>query len=65
MKYTYKITSMLSIVSWHELIKAAFPSFDGQESFFDGYGTITVTFDSPQTPADLGPLVKVELLPNP
>jgi len=24
-----------------------------------------VTFDTPQTPADLGPLVKVELLPNP
>ena len=65
MKYTYKITSMLSIVSWHELIKAVFASFDGQESFFDGHGTITVTFDSPQTPADLGPLVKVELISNP
>ena len=25
----------------------------------------TVTFDTPQTPADLGPLVKVELIPNP
>jgi hypothetical protein len=25
----------------------------------------TVTFDTPQTPADLGPLVKVELIPSP
>lgn len=24
-----------------------------------------VTFASPQTPADLGPLVKVEIIPNP
>jgi hypothetical protein len=24
-----------------------------------------VTFDTPQTPADLGPLVKVELIPSP
>lgn len=23
------------------------------------------TFDTPQTPADLGPLVRVELIPNP
>jgi hypothetical protein len=24
-----------------------------------------VTFDTPQTPADLGPLIKVEIIPNP
>jgi hypothetical protein len=29
---------------------------------FDGYSKIRVTFDTPQTPADLGPLVKVELI---
>jgi len=27
--------------------------------------SVTVTFDTPQTPANLGPLVKVELIPNP
>ena len=24
-----------------------------------------VTFDTPQTPVDLGPLVKIEIIPNP
>jgi hypothetical protein len=62
MKYTYLIKSLQSVVDWHEMIKAAFPSFDGQEALFDGYGKIYVTFDTPQTPADLGPLVKVELV---
>ena len=62
MKYTYRITSLLAIVAWHEIVKAAFPYFDGQETSFDGYGVITVTFDTPQTPADLGPLVRVELI---
>lgn len=62
MKYTYRITSLLTIVAWHEIVKAAFPDFDGQETLFDGSGVITVTFDTPQTPVDLGPLVRVELL---
>ena len=62
MKYTYLIKSITSVVAWHDIIKAAFPSFDGQEALFDGHGSIYVTFDSPQTPADLGPLVKVELI---
>jgi hypothetical protein len=62
MKYTYLIKSLQSVVDWHEMIKAAFPSFDGQEALFDGHGIIYVTFDTPQTPADLGPLIKVELV---
>jgi hypothetical protein len=62
MKYTYLIKSLQSVVGWHEMIKAAFPAFDGQEALFDGHGLIYVTFDTPQTPADLGPLVKVELV---
>ena len=62
MTYTYLIKSIQAVVAWHDIIKAAFPSFDGQEALFDGHGSIYVTFDSPQTPADLGPLVKVELI---
>ena len=27
--------------------------------------SVVVTFDTPQTPADLGPLVKVEVIPSP
>jgi hypothetical protein len=33
------------------------------EAESDGF-SVTVTFASPQTPADLGPLVKVEILPS-
>jgi hypothetical protein len=62
MKYTYLIKSMQSVVAWHDLISAAFPSFDGQEALFDGHGSIYVTFDSPQTPVNLGPLIKIELV---
>jgi hypothetical protein len=39
-------------------LKAVFPQWDGQESGCDG-SSVWVKFDSPQTPADLGPLVKV------
>lgn len=62
MKYTYRITSSLVIVAWHDMIKSVFPSFNGEETSFDGYGRIDVTFDTPQTPVDLGPLVRVELI---
>ena len=40
----------------------ATPLGDPYPSTSDGV-SVTVTFDTPQTPADLGPLVKVELLP--
>lgn len=61
-KYTYMITSVMSVVDWHQLIKATFSAYDGQPASFNGNGVITVTFDSPQTPSDLGPLIKVELI---
>lgn len=55
----------MSIVSWHDLIKAAFPSYDGEDASFNGNGVIEVTFSTPQIPADLGPLVRVEVVdPN-
>jgi hypothetical protein len=41
----------------------ATPLGDPYPSTSDGV-SVTVTFDTPQTPADLGPLVRVELLPS-
>ena len=41
------------------IVPAIFPAFDGWPVTLSADG-ITVTAPSPQTPADLGPLVKVE-----
>ena len=57
----YRITSMLMIGDAQALLKAVFPAYDGEQAYLDP-SEITVTFATPQTPADLGPLVKVELL---
>jgi hypothetical protein len=61
---TYKI-SMLGarLADPYELLAAVFPQRNGEPASSDGV-SVTVTFDSPQTPADLGPLVKVELIPS-
>jgi len=48
----------------YQLLAAVFPQRNGEPAESDGVSVI-VTFDTPQTPADLGPLVKVELIPNP
>ena len=60
----YRITSLLMIGDSQALLKAVFPAFDGEQAYTDA-SEIIVTFDTPQTPADLGPLVKVELISNP
>lgn len=57
---TYRITSILQIVDWMSLGRAVFPNYDGQPATFDGCSVIEITFDTEQTPVDLGPLVKVE-----
>jgi len=57
----YRITSLLLIGDAPALIKAVFPAYDGQQTWFD-QAEIVVVFDTPQTPADLGPLVRVELI---
>lgn len=57
--HTYRITSALLIGDYETLLKAVFPSYNGEPVVADA-SVITVTFSSPQTPADLGPLVKVE-----
>jgi|688.fasta_scaffold196477_2 hypothetical protein len=61
---TYKISMVGAVLSNpYELLAAVFPQRDGEPASSDG-ASVIVTFDSPQTPVDLGPLVKVELLPN-
>ena len=52
------------IANGSELAKAVFPQMNGEDLTCDS-ASVTVTFDSPQTPADLGPIVRVELIPNP
>lgn len=58
---TYKITTMFQ-AEWPSLFKAVFGA-DAVcvASLVDG-NVATYSFATPQTPADLGPLVKVELL---
>lgn len=47
------------IANGMELAKAVFPQINGEPMTMDS-ACVLVTFDSPQTPADLGPLVRVE-----
>ena len=64
MKTTYCITSSMLIGDYELLLSTVFPAWNGEASTYS-QSEITVTFDTPQTPVDLGPLVKVELLPSP
>ena len=57
----YKITSLLLIADGSALLTAVFPNWSGEPAWFD-QSEITVEFNSEQTPIDLGPLVKVELI---
>ena len=65
MSTTYRITMVGAyIANGAELAKAVFPQINGEDMTCDS-ASVTVTFDSPQTPIDLGPLVKVEVFdPN-
>jgi hypothetical protein len=65
MSTTYKITMLgASLADPYVFLKAVFPEWNGEPAESDG-AYVTVTFDTPQTPADLGPLIKVEIIPNP
>jgi hypothetical protein len=59
--HTYRITSCLAIGDYAQLLATVFPAWNG-EPMTATQSEITVTFDTPQTPVDLGPLVKVETL---
>jgi hypothetical protein len=64
MSVTYKVSMLgVSLADPYMFLKAVFPQWNGEPAESGG-AYVIVTFATPQTPADLGPLVRVELLPN-
>ena len=65
--FTYRITYLLGKLDTSicppEVVPVIFPNFSGEAVTLTD-SEITVTFDTAQTPTDLGPLVKVELITN-
>lgn len=65
MLYTYKITLIGMAMDNTEcppaIVSAVFPAFNGEPVELSQKECL-VTFDIEQTPTDLGPLVKVELI---
>ena len=63
--FTYRITYLLGEINTSicppEVVPVIFPAFNGEPVTLTD-SEITVTFSAPQTPKDLGPLVKVELI---
>ena len=63
--FTYKITYLLGKIDGSicppPVVSVIFPAFNGEQVVMTD-SEITVTFGSEQTPVDLGPLVKVELI---
>ena len=58
---TYKISmSGVSLSDPYAFLMTVFPQWNGEPAESGG-AYVIVTFDSPQTPADLGPLVRVEI----
>ena len=67
MAYSYKISLLLGKMDNStcppQFVKTVFPAFAGEPVVATEQDCV-ITFDTPQTPVDLGPLVKVELLPS-
>jgi hypothetical protein len=62
MVITYKVTVIgVAVNDWMDLRKLIFSGAQPVEETYGGQ-VGTFTFDTPQTPTDLGPLVKVELI---
>jgi hypothetical protein len=63
--FTYRITYIIGKLDTSicppEVVSVIFPAFNGEPVTLSD-SEITVTFSTPQTPTDLGPLVKVELI---
>jgi hypothetical protein len=63
--FTYRITYLLGSLDTSvcppAIVSIIFPAFNGEPVTLTE-SEITVTFDTEQTPIDLGPLVKVELI---
>lgn len=63
MTYVYKVTVIgIAVNDWMALRGVIFSGAQPIEETFGGQDGL-YTFDQPQTPIDLGPLIKVELLP--
>jgi len=61
MSIHYKVSMLgVSLAEPYAFLKAVFPQWNGEPAESDG-ASVIVTFDSPQTPADLGPLIRVEV----
>ena len=61
MSITYKVHMLgVSLADPYQFLKAVFPQWNGEPAESRG-AFVLVTFATPQTPADLGPLVKVEV----
>ena len=64
MTYIYKISTILGSINVQSgpppIIGAIFSSYDGSQEVIINDRGIFVMFETEQTPADLGPLVKVE-----
>jgi hypothetical protein len=70
MKYSIHYIGSPILSDPRALVDLLFPQYEqetlaGRASLECAGSNCLVTFDTPQTPADLGPLVKVELIPNP
>lgn len=57
---TYKVTTMFQ-ADWDNLFASIFPGCQHSMSYING-NVALFGFPKPVTPADLGPLVKVELI---
>jgi hypothetical protein len=68
MTYTYRVTYLIGAIDTANcppaILWALFPGYDGSQLTIVDQSEITVTFATPQTPVDLGPLVKVEIVPS-
>jgi hypothetical protein len=58
----YTIITPLLISDWQVLRKSIFGDAQPIYEEFGGGAPYVVEFDTPQTPVDLGPLVKVEVV---
>ena len=58
----YRITSVLQVNDWQALRVAIFGDAIPVFEQFGGGAPYVVQFSEPVTPADLGPLVRVELI---
>jgi len=70
MKYSIYYIGSPMLGDPRALVDAVFPQYEqetiaGRASLESGGNSCIVTFDTPQTPVDLGPLVKVKVIPNP